>query len=229
MATTACQEVPVYVTAPAAADLSASQYCGVDYNSSGQAALPSAGGRCVGVLNNDPAAVGRAATIQIGGVARMKLGGTVTAGENVKVDSSGRAVTAAAGEEAFGVCRLGGAINQFGEVQIGKPNTVAGGDLEIVSANGAVSVVTRTTLLSISGTKAYTLAAGKFAGQRKTIQASVAAAIPSGVVTGTFLDTDGTTARTTATFDAVADQLELEWKAASAAWQVLLKTSVTMG
>jgi hypothetical protein len=101
-----------------------------------------------------------------------------------------------------------------------------GGALELVTS-GAISVTKLTTLLSVTGTAAYTLAAGIYAGQRKHIQASVAASIPAGTVTGVFLDTDGTTARTTAAFDAVADQLIIEWT--GAAWQVLTKTSVTMG
>ncbi len=220
-------------TAPAGSDLSASQYCGVNLNSSGQLALPSAGGAIIGVLQNDPDASGKAGTYQHSDITKMKLGGTVTAGDFVKVDSSGRAVTASAGDvaagAAIGKCRTGGAINNYGEIQLfnlGAGFVSASGALEIVTS-GAISVVKRTTLLATTGTTAYTLASGLYAGQRKTIQESLAATIPAGTITSAFLDTDGTTARTTAAFNAVADQLELEWT--GAAWQVLLKTSVTMG
>ncbi len=99
-------------------------------------------------------------------------------------------------------------------------------NLEII-ASGVISVFCQTTLLAGTGTVAFTLAAGRRRGQRKTIQVSVAGGIPSFVITGLFYDTDGTTARTTATMDAVADQLVLEWTGLK--WQVLIKTSTTMG
>lgn len=221
-------------SAPANADLSASQYCGVNLNSSGKLELPSADGAIVGVLQNDPDAAGKAGTYQHSDISMMKLGGTVAKGDFVKVDSSGRAVAASAGDvaagAAIGKCRIGGAINNIGEVQLfnlGAGFTTASGALEIVAAPGAISVVTRTSLLAIDGTDAYTLASGLYAGQRKTIQCSVAANIPAGQITGAFFDTDGTTARTTADYNAVGDYLELEWTGAK--WQVLIKNSVTMG
>lgn len=227
------QQVGPVITLPAGADLSASWACAVDVDSSGEAVLPSAGGPIVGVLT-DKATAGQAAAIQVSGIAQMKLGGTVAKGDQVKVDTSGRAVAASASDVANGAsigrCILGGAVNNIGAILLtnfGQGLVVSGGALETVSANGAISVVKQTTLLSVSGTKAYTLASGLYPGQRKWIQCSVAASIPSGVVTGVFLDTDGTTSRTTATFDGVADQLILEWT--GAAWQVLTKTSVTMG
>lgn len=220
-------------SAPANTDLSASQYCGVDMNSSGKLILPTAGGAIVGVLQNDPDTAGKAGTYQHGDITKMKLGGTVAVADFVKVDSSGRAVTASAGDVALGAaigkCRVGGAINNIGEIQLfnlGAGYVSGASALEIVTS-GAISVVKRTTLLATTGTTAYTLASGLYAGQRKTIQESLAASIPAGTITGVFTDTDGTTARTTAAFNAVADQLELEWT--GAAWQVLLKTSVTMG
>jgi hypothetical protein len=228
MAGAATSQASTEITVPAGADLSASQYCAVDINSSGQAVLPSAGGRVAGILVNDPAAAGRGAEVGIAGVQVVKLGGTVAAGDAVKADSSGRAVTAGAGDIGFGICKKGGAINELGEVLLVQPNTIDGGDLEIVTS-GAIAVNKQTTLLSITGTQAYTLGSGLYGGQRKTIQASVAASIPAGTITGVFTDTDGTTARTTAAFDAVADQLVIEWRASTARWQVLLKTSVTMG
>lgn len=220
-------------SAPADTDLSASQYCGVDMNSTGELILPTAGGAIVGVLQNDPDTAGKAGTYQHGDITKMKLGGTVAVGDFVKVDSSGRAVTASAGDVALGAaigkCRTGGAINNIGEVQLmnlGVGFVSGASALEIVTT-GAISVAKRTTLLATTGTTAYTLASGLYAGQRKTIQESLAASIPAGTITGVFTDTDGTTARTTAAFNAVADALELEWT--GAAWQVLVKTSVTMG
>jgi hypothetical protein len=54
---------------------------------------------------------------------------------------------------------------------------------EEISANAALSLKTQTTRLTISGTKAYTLADGQFGGQRKFLYVVSAAATPSGVVT----------------------------------------------
>lgn len=233
MSSSPSQNLTALASAPADLDLSASQYCGVALNSTGELVLPSAGGSIVGVLQNDPAAAGSAGTYQHTGITVMKLGGTVAKGDYVKVDSSGRAVAASAGDvgagAAIGICRIGGAVNNFGEIQLtnlGQGFATVSGVLDTVTT-GAISVATRTTLLSITGTKAYTLASGLYGGQRKTIQCSVAASIPAGQITGAFLDTDGTTARTTADYNAVGDYLELEWT--GSAWQVLIKNSVTMG
>jgi len=220
-------------SAPADVDLSASQYCGVDLNTDGELVLPTAGGAIVGVLQNDPAAAGRSGSYQYFGITKMKLGGTVAVNDFVKVDSAGRAVTASAGDVALGAaigkCRVGGAINNIGEIQLMNLGVgfVAGSSALEIKTSGALSVVKRTSLLATTGTTAYTLASGLYAGQRKTIQETLAASIPAGTITGVFTDTDGTTARTTAAFNAVADALELEWT--GAAWQVLVKTSVTMG
>lgn len=59
--------------------------------------------------------------------------------------------------------------------------------VETVSAAGAISVSKKTTRLSVDGTKAYTLAAGSWVGQRKELICSVAANTPVGSVAGTFL------------------------------------------
>lgn len=223
----ATQQDPHFITVPASADLSTKQGYFMTITS-GQLAVAGAGVRVAGVLDNKPNAADKAGTLQYAGVALVLSGGSGSAGDSIASDASGKAVTATGTALQAGV-----ALHAFGS---GESVAVlltpaapfaSGGALEIVSADGAVSVSKLTTLLSISGTKAYTLASGLYAGQRKHIQCSVAGSIPSGVVTGAYLDTDGTTARTTATFDAVADQLILEWT--GAAWQVLTKTSVTMG
>jgi hypothetical protein len=108
----------------AAADLSSSQYCAVNVDTSGEAALPSAGGRIIGVLQNDPTA-GKEATIQIAGVSKMILAGTVAAGDWVKVDAAGKAVaTAVAGDEVVGICLVGGAVGNTGSVLLLGPGFV---------------------------------------------------------------------------------------------------------
>jgi hypothetical protein len=223
----ATHQDPHYITVPASADLSTKQYLFMTITS-GQLAVAGAGVRVAGVLDNKPNAADVPGTLQYSGVALVIAGGSITAGDAIASDAAGKAVTASGTAIQVGIALAAATSGAYCPVLLTPSGAIAsGGALEIVSANGAISVAKQTTLLSISGTKAYTLASGLYDGQRKWIQCSVAASIPSGVVTGVFLDTDGTTARTTATFDAVADQLILEWT--GAAWQVLTKTSVTMG
>jgi len=54
----------------------------------------------LGVLYNKPQILGAACTVVIGGVALVTAGGTVTAGEPVKVDTVGRVVNATRGTDA---------------------------------------------------------------------------------------------------------------------------------
>jgi hypothetical protein len=83
-------------------------------------------------------------------------------------------------------------------------NPISGG-IETVTS-GAISLYTRTSLISVTGTKAYTLADGLYEGQRKTLRCTVAASTPDGVLTPVTL-ADGTTI----TFDATTEWVELEW------------------
>ncbi len=109
---------------PAAADLSASQYCGVVINSSGLLALAGAGD-CDGVLQNKPAAAGRAANYCIGGRTKVKAGGTINPGDEVTTDSTGRFVAAGSGEITCGVCVEGATVGLIGSVIFGKGATIA--------------------------------------------------------------------------------------------------------
>ena len=68
-------------------------------------------------------------------------------------------------------------------VTVDKLDPMIAGAAEQVAASGALSVVKRTTILNISGTKAYTLADGTVAGQRKTVYCRGAASTPVGVLT----------------------------------------------
>jgi predicted RecA/RadA family phage recombinase len=98
-------EIPGFSwTLVAGEDLSSSQFCGIDVElSTGQAVLPSAGGRTVGVLQNKPDD-GEAATIVTSGVSKMLVGATgLVAGNNVAVDTDGKAVQAAANDQSIGV------------------------------------------------------------------------------------------------------------------------------
>lgn len=103
------------VTLPAAADLSSSQFCAVNVNSSAQAALAGAGDDAVGVLQNKPAAASRAADVMIGaGVTKVKAGAATTNGGAGTPDSSGRMVDATSGDYICGeFLEAATAPNQF--------------------------------------------------------------------------------------------------------------------
>lgn len=221
----ALQQDPHFFEAPASADLSLKTNYFVVLTA-GQVAVASAGVKVAGVLDNNPNAADKPATVQYGGVAVVLSGSSGSAGA-VSADSAGKAIPTTGTAETVGL-----ALHDYGSgenvaVLLTPSAAIAGGGALEIKTTGALSVVKRTSLLATTGTTAYTLASGLYAGQRKTIQETLAATIPAGTITGVFLDTDGTTARTTAAFNAVADQLELEWT--GAVWQVLLKTSVTMG
>ena len=91
---------------------------------------------------------------------------------------------------------------------------VAESGIETVSSAGAISPHTFVTLLSVTGTAAYTLADGVFHGQRKRIYCTVAASTPAGTVTPASLD-DGTSYL----FNAVGEWVELIWNVDG--WQTI--------
>lgn len=88
------------ITLPAAADLSASQFCFVKLDGSANAALAGAGEDAIGVLQNKPTALGRAATIENGhgAITKLKVGDIVAIDADVASDSTGRGVTAVSGD-----------------------------------------------------------------------------------------------------------------------------------
>lgn len=102
------------VSFEAGSDLSANQFQFVDVSADGQVDLTGAGAYAVGVLQNDPAAAGRAAEVAVGGKTQVKCGGTVTAGGPVSSDANGKAVDAASasGDIILGEAMEAGANNE---------------------------------------------------------------------------------------------------------------------
>ena len=90
-------------TLPAAADLSANQYFIVKVDSSGSAALAGDGQPAIGVLQNEPDAAGKAASIRFAGISKVVAGAAVSAGAQVAPNASGKAVTAATGKNILGI------------------------------------------------------------------------------------------------------------------------------
>lgn len=91
----AYEDSKISVTIPAGSDLSASQFCFVEVNSSGLLAVVGAGLHADGVLQNDPNASGRAGEVAIAGIVQVKCGAAVTRGGPVASDAAGKAVNAA--------------------------------------------------------------------------------------------------------------------------------------
>lgn len=90
------------------------------------------------------------------------------------------------------------------------------GNPEDISASGVLST-TLTTRLAVSGTKAYTLADGAFAGQRKRIYCLSAASTPVGVVTPAHAS-----GFTSLTFSTANGDVDLEWDSSlgTPAWKL---------
>jgi hypothetical protein len=86
---------------------------------------------------------------------------------------------------------------------------------------GALSLFARTSLISVTGTKAYTLANGFYAGQRKGVIVTVAASTPDGTLTPAAF-ADGTSLD----LDAVLECCELIWTGAN--WRILSSSGLTV-
>ena len=108
----AVQENFIPISLPAAGDLSsAGIYRWGVVNSSGQVAVvSSAGGDADGVIQNSPAAAGRATSLAVAGVAKTYVGtGGVTAGNKVQSDANGASILAASGDHVLGKALATGA------------------------------------------------------------------------------------------------------------------------
>lgn len=97
-------EIPGFsFTLLAGIDLSTSKFCAVDVNSSAQAVLPTAGGRAIGVVQNNPA-LGQPATVVQTGITKAKVGtGGITAGQNVQALADGTFTAAVSTKYAIGI------------------------------------------------------------------------------------------------------------------------------
>jgi len=205
---------------PAGADLSGSQYCAVTTDSNGNLALPSAGGSAIGILYTAPIQ-GKAGEVYGpgSGVRKARFGGSVTLPAVLKVDSSGRFVTASASDIAAGsgiaiALEASGGANEVHPVLFfGGATTVAlgvGFD-DIVLGTTAPSALTPITFAQVTGTKTGVLANGAYTGQQKRIIQSVATGTPVGTITGTFKTLAGAAATTLALGTAVATIADFVW------------------
>lgn len=87
----------------------------------------------------------------------------------------------------------------------------AGASVDAVSASGACSLSRIVTELTVSGTKAYTLAAPTYVGQKKIVRCVSAASTPIGTLTVSSPDdTTGFVCASTFVFDTAGQEIELE-------------------
>lgn len=110
------------ISVPASADLSASQFCFMTINTSGQLALPGAGADALGVLQDKPNAAGRAGELALlRGSGRLKViaAGTITALDKVKTDAAGKALTATTGTHVLGTALQSAVAGDLFEIQPG--------------------------------------------------------------------------------------------------------------
>ena len=105
----AYNESQTCVTLEAGQDLSAKQFFFVSIAADGQVDPTGDGLHADGVLQNDPAAAGRAAEVAILGITKVVCGGVVTAGGPVASDAAGEAVDAASGDVILGTALETGA------------------------------------------------------------------------------------------------------------------------
>lgn len=92
------QDVPF----PASTDLSNYQYYCVVLDSNGQIAVAGANVSCVGVLQDTPAAAGRAGAVRTFGRTLAVCGGSITVNDKVASDANGKIVKATAASVTAG-------------------------------------------------------------------------------------------------------------------------------
>lgn len=165
------------ISAVAAVNLSGSQGCFVALDTTGKFDLPTAGGPAVGVLIDNSGTAGQACSAQIAGIAEVLLGGTVAPKDYVKVDATGKAVTASGAEvaagKAVGQCVVGGDSGETGAILLATlgAGQVALAESESIATTVDTSALTRQTLVTlVTADHTGALADGKYVGQKKDIR-----------------------------------------------------------
>jgi len=112
----ATQDNMLCVTLEAGADLSTKQFYFVSVAADGQIDPTGDGLDADGVLQDAPAAAGRAALVAIAGKVKVVCGGVVTRGGPVASDASGTAVNPATGDIVLGTALETGAAGRIIEI-----------------------------------------------------------------------------------------------------------------
>lgn len=200
----------------AGADLSAKLYRFGKMSSSDVVACSVAGERADGVIGSAPTAAGQAVALYCERVMSVEYGGSVTKGDSLTTDSVGRAVTATTGQYVNGVALVTGTVGMIGEMLSPLAAAVNAG-YAAVSASGAIPPTAATVDLTVSGTKAYTLADGTV-GHEIDILCVSAASTPLGTLT---IATAFGSESTTHVFTTAGQRLKLRMTATG--WKVVNK------
>lgn len=107
------------ISVPAGSDLSAKKYYLVKRSGGNLAVCSTAGERPLGVLQDDPAASGRAGLVRTAGLTKVEAGGTITQDQLLTVDANGKAVAATAGGYVWGVANEAGSSGEIISALIG--------------------------------------------------------------------------------------------------------------
>lgn len=201
----------------AGADLSAKLYRFGKMSSSDVVACSVAGERADGVIGSKPTASGQAVALYCERVMAVEYGGTVTKGDSLATDSVGRAVTATTGQYVNGVALVSGTVGMIGEM-LAPLAAAVNTEYAAVSSSGAIPPTASQVALSVSGTKAYTLADG-VVGHTMRIVCVSAASTPLGTLT---IATTFNSQPTTHVFTTVGQALTLRME--STGWNVVGKT-----
>lgn len=206
---------PVSLTA--AADLSTKLYYFGKMSSTGIALCSVAGERADGVIGSKPSAAGDGMDLWIDRVIPVMCGGSVSVGDSLTTNASGKAVVATSGQAVNGIALEAGSDGAV--VKMLRPLSAAvSGGYQALSASGALTPTADTVLLSVSGTKAYTLADGNV-GHELEIVCVAAASTPLGTLT---IATCFNSESTTHVFTAVGQRLLLVMTATG--WHVVNKS-----
>jgi hypothetical protein len=112
----ATQENMLCVSLEAGQDLSTKQFYFVSVAADGQIDPTGAGLMAQGVLQDAPAAAGRAALVAVAGKVKVVCGGTVTRGGAVMSNASGQALTATSTNIILGTALETGATGRIIEI-----------------------------------------------------------------------------------------------------------------
>lgn len=210
--------LPVSLTA--GADHSSNLYKFGKINSSGLVVICSvAGERADCVIGSKPSASGDGMDGWVERRIPVMCGGTVTAGDSLATDANGKAVTATSGQYANGIALESGTTGAVIAMLKPMSQPVSGG-VQSLSSNGAVTVTADVVLLTVSGTRAYTLADGALGKEIEIICVS-AGSTPHGVLT---IATCYGSQSTTHDFTTADQRLRLVMTATG--WKVMAKNRV---
>lgn len=206
----------------AGVDLSGSGYCAVTLDTTGKLALPAAGAPILGILYNKPILGRMGKVFSFGcGARKVRYGGTVTPKDLLKVDTTGRFLTASAQDvldgKAVAMAHTAGVLDGIGQASlIGAAGAVAvptASESISTAAGGAVatSASIHETLVTIATASATgALANGLFVGQRKRVRVISDAGGFNYALTPTTMQAGQPTVFT---FTAKGQMIELTWSA----------------